>query len=47
MLAAKLFIKTDKTDTDIIKRIFTIYVKAQDARNCKMKPKFVLIGGLL
>ena len=40
MSVAQLFIKTDKTDNDIIKRIFTIYVKAQDSRNSNMKPKF-------
>jgi hypothetical protein len=36
----QLFIKTDKTDTDMIKRIFTIYVKAKDTRKSNMKPKF-------
>jgi hypothetical protein len=40
MSAAQLFIKTDKTDTDMIERIFTIYVKAQDTRKNNMKPKF-------
>jgi len=40
MSVAQLVIKTDKTDNDIIKRIFTIYVKAQDSRNSNMKPKF-------
>ena len=36
----QLFVKTDKTDTDMIKRIFTIYIKAQDTRKSNMKPKF-------
>ena len=40
MSAAQLFVKADKTDNDMIKRIFTIYVKAQDTRNSNMKPKF-------
>jgi hypothetical protein len=40
MSAAKLFIKTDKTDNDMIKRIFTIYVKPQDTRKSNMKLKF-------
>ena len=40
MSVAQLFIKTDKTDNDIIKRIFTIYVKAQDSRKSNLKPKF-------
>ena len=40
MSAAQYFIKTDKTDNDMIKRIITIYVKAQDTRKSNMKPKF-------
>jgi hypothetical protein len=40
--AARLFINTDKINTDMIKRIFTIYVKAQDTRKSNMKPKFFL-----
>ena len=30
MAAAKLFIKTDKLDKDMVKIIFSIYVKAHD-----------------
>jgi hypothetical protein len=40
MSAAQQFIKTDITYTDMIKRIFTIYVKAQDTKKSNMKPKF-------
>jgi hypothetical protein len=37
MSAAQLLIKTDKSDKDIVKIIFSIYVKAHDKSNMKQK----------
>jgi hypothetical protein len=41
MFAAQLLIKTDKSDKDIVKIIFSIYVKAQDNRKKQHEAKIL------
>jgi hypothetical protein len=42
MSAAQLLIKTDQSDKDIVKIIFSIYVKAHDNRKKQYKAEILL-----